>query len=107
MLNAAASFQSTCCDPRLGSLLPNDFANPLAAFIKAVRAFTSSARARITLRWICALRAPMAHRPQQLRIDSGQPCQRPSIMSIIFSTALGDQLYFLRMGHEHFVSQFR
>jgi hypothetical protein len=31
-----------------------DFTNPRAAFTKAVRALTSSARARITVRWICA-----------------------------------------------------
>jgi hypothetical protein len=30
------------------------FTNPRAAFTRAVRALTSSARARITVRWICA-----------------------------------------------------
>jgi len=50
-------------------------------------------------------RAAMPHRPQQLRIDSGQPCQCPRIVAIIFSSALGDQIHLLRVRHEHFVSQ--
>ena len=49
----------------------------------------------------------MPHRPQQLRIDSGQPGQGPRIVAIIFSLALGDQLHFLRVRHEHFVPQLR
>jgi hypothetical protein len=35
----------------------------------------------------------MPHRPQQLGIDSRQPCQCPRIVSIVFSIALGDQLH--------------
>ena len=50
-------------------------------------------------------RAAMPHRPQQLRIDSAQPCQCPRIVAIIFSSALGDQIHLLRVRHEHFVSQ--
>ena len=53
------------------------------------------------------LRAAMPHRSQQLGIDSRQPCQRPRIVAIIFSTALGDQLHLLRVRHDHFVSQLR
>jgi hypothetical protein len=49
----------------------------------------------------------MPHRPQQLGIDPRQPCQRPRIVSIIFSIALGDQLHLLRVRHDYFVSQLR
>ena len=49
----------------------------------------------------------MPHRPQQLGIDSRQSCQCSRIVSIIFSIALGDQFHFLRVCHDHFVSQFR
>ena len=49
----------------------------------------------------------MPHRPQQLGIDSRQPCQRPRIVPIIFSIALGDQLHFLCVRHDHFVPQLR
>ncbi len=52
-------------------------------------------------------RATMPHRPQQLGIDSRQPCQCPRIVSIIFSIALGDQLHPLRVRHDYFVSQLR
>src|ERR1700694_3726366 len=47
----------------------------------------------------------MSHWPQQLGIDSRQSCQCPSIVPIIFSIALGDQLHFLCVRHDHFVSQ--
>jgi hypothetical protein len=53
------------------------------------------------------LRTAMPHRPQQRRIDSRQPCQGPRIVSIIFSIALGNQLHFLCVRHDHFVSQLR
>ena len=49
----------------------------------------------------------MAHRPQQLRVESCQSCQRPRIVPIIFSIALGDQFHFLCVRHEHFVPQLR
>jgi hypothetical protein len=49
------------------------------------------------------LRAAMPHRPQQLGIDSCQPCQCPRIVSIIFAIALGNQLHLLRVRHEHMV----
>src|SRR5208282_1127329 len=39
------------------------------------------------------LRTAMPHRPQQLGIDSRQPCQGLRIVPIIFPTALGDQLH--------------
>src|SRR5712671_5254296 len=47
----------------------------------------------------------MAHRTQQLGIDSRQSCQCPSIVPIIFSIALGDPLHLLGVRHDHFVSQ--
>jgi hypothetical protein len=50
------------------------------------------------------LRTAMPHWPQQLGIDSRQPRQCSRIVSIIFSIALGDQLHFLRVRHDHFVS---
>jgi hypothetical protein len=53
------------------------------------------------------LRTAVPHRSQQLRIDSRQPGQRTGIVSIVFSTALGDQLHLLCMGHDHFVPQLR
>src|ERR1700680_3877259 len=51
------------------------------------------------------LHTAMPYRPQSLRIDSRQSCQCPCIVSIIFSIALGDQLHFLCVRHDHFVSQ--
>src|SRR6202140_3407197 len=47
----------------------------------------------------------MPHRSQKRGIDSRQSCQCPSIVPIIFSIALGDQLHLLCMRHDHFVSQ--
>jgi hypothetical protein len=49
----------------------------------------------------------MPHRPQQLGIDSRQPCQCPRIVSIVFAIALGDQLHLLRVRYDYFVSQLR
>jgi hypothetical protein len=51
------------------------------------------------------LRAAMPHRPQQLGIDARQPGQCPRIVSIIFASALGDQLHLLCVRHQHLVSQ--
>jgi hypothetical protein len=48
----------------------------------------------------------MSHRPQQLGIDSRQPCQGPRVVSIIFSIALGDHFHLLGVRHDHFMSQF-
>src|ERR1700686_1064290 len=47
----------------------------------------------------------MPHRSQKRGIDSCQSCPGPSIVPIIFSIALGDQLHLLCMRHDHFVSQ--
>src|ERR1700686_3681778 len=47
----------------------------------------------------------MPHRSQKRGIDSRQSCQCPSIVPIIFSIALGDQLHLLCMRYDHFVSQ--
>jgi hypothetical protein len=44
-----------CSVPHFRSRSPYDFVNPRAAFTSAVRVLTSTVRARITLRWICAL----------------------------------------------------
>ena len=49
------------------------------------------------------LSAAMPHRTQQTRIDSGEPCQRPGIESIIFSATFADQPHVPRMRHDHFV----
>jgi hypothetical protein len=40
-------------------------------------------------------------------MDSLQSCQCPRVVSIISSIALGDQLHFLCVRHDHFVSQLR
>ncbi len=53
-LNPSANFSLTWYVPHLGSRSPKDFTNPRDALTNAVRALTSSARARITVRWICA-----------------------------------------------------
>jgi hypothetical protein len=68
-----------CCGPHFGSRSPKDFTNPRAAFARAVRALTSSARARITVRWMRLCTAM----PYRLGIDSRQSCQRPRIVSIV------------------------
>src|SRR6202140_842813 len=47
----------------------------------------------------------MPHRSQKRGIDSRQSCQCPSIVPVIFSIALGDQLHLLCMRYDHFVSQ--
>jgi hypothetical protein len=46
----------------------------------------------------------MAHRTEQLGIDSGEPSQRPGIPLIIFSATLPDQSHRACMGHDHFVA---
>src|ERR1700687_3485485 len=47
----------------------------------------------------------MPHRCHSRVIDLLQSCQCPSIVPIIFSIALGNQLHLLRVRHDHFVSQ--
>jgi hypothetical protein len=47
----------------------------------------------------------MLHRTQQLRIDAGQPGQRPRIQTIVFFAALPDQPQLARIRHDHFVPQ--
>ena len=97
MLNAAASSQPTCCVPRLGSLSPYDFANPRAALIKAVRALSSSARARIRVD-LC-LRCDAAPAPTVAdRFAPAGPAYGHRV--IVFSTALSDQFQLLRMDYD-------
>ena len=67
---------------------PYDFVKPRAVLISDVRARTSPARARMTVRSACAFRLRCCYRPQQTRVDSRQPGQRAGIAAIIFSTAL-------------------
>ena len=50
-------------------------------------------------------RAAMLHRTQQLRIDPGQPRQRPRIQPIVFLSALPNQTHVAGMRHDHFVPQ--
>src|ERR1039457_3775504 len=42
----------------------------------------------------------MPHRTEQPRIDSSEPCQRPGIKPIIFSTTLADQSPVTRVGYD-------
>jgi hypothetical protein len=47
----------------------------------------------------------MAHRTQQVRIDSGQPCQRSGVELVVFSATLSDQPHAARVSFDHFVTQ--
>src|SRR5215471_18604199 len=53
-LNPLVVSRRNCCVPHLRSRSPYDFTNPRAAFTSAVRALTSTARARISVRCNCA-----------------------------------------------------
>jgi hypothetical protein len=102
--SASSRFIVRGLQPRSRS--PYDFVNPRAVLISAVRARTSPARARMTVRSACAFRLRCCTGTQQFRVDSRQPGQRSGVEPIIFPTAFSDQAHVSRMGHDHFLPQF-
>ena|SRR5438445_3558356 len=81
-----------------------EFANPRAASTRAVRAPSSAARDRITVRWACASALDVGR--DSISADrcgpAGPASWRPAI---ILATTLTDQPHVPRMGYDHFVPQ--
>ena len=80
------------------------FTRPLAFLIgrepqRLVRA--SIYRYQVPLRLLAA----MPHRPQQLRIQAHQACQKTRVRPVVLARAGADQLHLPRIGHDHFKAQ--